>query len=105
MPRGNGMGPNGMGPMTGRGIGRCAGYINPGYVRGLGLGYGRARGYGRMYYACDLERRPYFAGNNPEMSYMSEYDEKEVLANQAKLLEAQLIDIKNRIADLDNQKG
>ena len=30
MPRGNGMGLNGMGPMTGRGIGRCAGNNDPG---------------------------------------------------------------------------
>lgn len=46
MPRGNGTGPMGIGPMTGRGAGFCAGFEAPGYVdRGGngGLG-GGARG-------------------------------------------------------------
>jgi hypothetical protein len=32
MPRGNGTGPMGMGPMTGRAAGYCAGYSAPGYM-------------------------------------------------------------------------
>jgi len=69
MPAGNGMGPAGMGPMTGRGAGFCAGYPTPGYMnpyggrylnrgfgmgrggggfgRGGGMGFGRGRGWGR----------------------------------------------------------
>jgi hypothetical protein len=58
MPRGDGRGPAGAGPMTGRGAGFCAGYSIPGYLnRGPGLGlsgaginptvYGRGRGYVR----------------------------------------------------------
>jgi len=51
MPRGDGMGPQGMGPMTGRGAGYCAGYATPGYanpwVGGAGYGYGRGAGRGR----------------------------------------------------------
>jgi hypothetical protein len=31
MPFGDGTGPRGMGPMTGRGAGYCAGYNQPGY--------------------------------------------------------------------------
>jgi len=31
MPRGDGTGPTGKGPMTGRGAGYCAGYPTPGY--------------------------------------------------------------------------
>ena len=31
MPRGNGTGPMGYGPMTGRGAGYCAGYATSGY--------------------------------------------------------------------------
>ena len=51
MPRGDKRGPNGMGPMTGRGLGYCAGYDAPGFVsdappRG-GAGYGRGYGFGR----------------------------------------------------------
>ena len=50
MPRGNGMGPAGMGPMTGRGAGYCAGYGMPGFANaprgGFGMGYGRGGGFG-----------------------------------------------------------
>ena len=51
MPRGDRTGPAGYGPMTGRGIGYCAGYQAPGFVqggwgRGLGRGFGRGRGRG-----------------------------------------------------------
>jgi hypothetical protein len=51
MPGGDGTGPMGMGPMTGRAAGFCAGYGVPGYMnpipgRGFGMGYGRGRGFG-----------------------------------------------------------
>ncbi|HPX26899.1 MAG TPA: DUF5320 domain-containing protein [Treponemataceae bacterium] len=56
MPRGDRTGPAGMGPMTGRGAGFCAGYGNAGYMnpegtynggRGLGRSLGRGgRGFG-----------------------------------------------------------
>lgn len=53
MPLGDRTGPWGLGPMTGRGLGHCAGfpypgYMNPGYPGlGLGRGFGFGRGYGR----------------------------------------------------------
>jgi len=50
MPRGDGTGPGGMGPMTGRGAGFCAGNAAPGFAtapgRGYGMGYGRGWGRG-----------------------------------------------------------
>jgi hypothetical protein len=55
MPRGDGTGPAGQGPMTGRGMGYCAGFDVPGYAnggyiggisRGFGRGFGRGRGFG-----------------------------------------------------------
>ena len=47
MPGGDGTGPAGMGPMTGRAAGYCAGYPAPGYMSGLGgRGLGRGRGFG-----------------------------------------------------------
>jgi len=54
MPWGDRTGPLGMGPMTGRGAGRCAGYPGPGRFnpafgvgfRGWGRGGGRGRGFG-----------------------------------------------------------
>jgi len=36
MPRGDQTGPAGMGPMTGRAAGYCAGYSTPGYTRAMG---------------------------------------------------------------------
>jgi len=55
MPRGDGTGPMGMGPMTGRAAGYCAGYPVPGFMNptpgggfgGMGRGWGRGRGVGR----------------------------------------------------------
>ena len=45
MPGGDGTGPMGMGPMTGRGAGFCGGSGVPGFAsRGPGLGFGRGRG-------------------------------------------------------------
>ena len=46
MPRGDGTGPAGMGPMTGRAAGYCAGYQVPGYMNPV-PGYGLGRGFGR----------------------------------------------------------
>jgi len=52
MPRGDGTGPVGMGPMTGRAAGFCAGYGVPGCTNaapgpGCGMGRGSGRGFGR----------------------------------------------------------
>lgn len=41
MPRGDGTGPMGYGPMTGRGLGYCSGSEVPGYATGWGPGFGR----------------------------------------------------------------
>ena len=59
MPGGDGTGPAGMGSMTGRAAGYCAGYPVPGYMNPIpgagwgGFGYGRGggggRGWGRGY--------------------------------------------------------
>ena len=66
MPFGDGSGPAGFGPMTGRAAGYCAGYGVPGYMnpipgggylgrgRGFGLGWGRGRGWRNWYYATGL---------------------------------------------------
>lgn len=47
MARGNKRGPNEMGPMTGRGLGYCAGHEGPGCESSEGLAGGRGRGLGR----------------------------------------------------------
>ncbi|OPY86893.1 MAG: hypothetical protein A4E73_03818 [Syntrophaceae bacterium PtaU1.Bin231] len=45
MPRGDGTGPLGLGPMTGRAAGYCAGYPMPGFVNPL---WGSFRGRSRV---------------------------------------------------------
>ncbi len=44
MPRGDGTGPTGLGPMTGRAAGYCAGYPVPGYMNPI-PGRASFRGY------------------------------------------------------------
>lgn len=111
MPRGDGTGPAGMGPMTGRAAGYCAGYDRPGFMnpvggrmgvgfgwgRGRGLGYGR--GFGRWGYpAAD----PYGAPYAPYTQYGYTQDqEKDLLKNQAQALENDLKQIKKRISELE----
>jgi hypothetical protein len=58
MPRGDGTGPAGMGPMTGRAAGFCAGYPVPGYMNPAG-----GRGFwGSMLPACRDGQEPDTAG-------------------------------------------
>ena len=60
MPGGDGTGPAGMGPMTGRAAGMCAGYPMPGFMnpmggRGRGFwGGGRGRGWRHRFWATGL---------------------------------------------------
>ncbi|QSZ26989.1 DUF5320 domain-containing protein [Aceticella autotrophica] len=77
MPRGNGTGPMGMGPRTGRGMGYCSGYNVPGYANRAG--FGMRRGYRNMYYATGIPgwgRAAYAANDedalNAEAQYLKE---------------------------------
>ena len=99
MPRRDGTGPMGLGAMTGRGAGYCAGYgfsrpMNPvggrggafGFGRGLGLGCGLGRGVCRGWYG---------AGAAPEQ-------EQAALKSQLANLERLSADIRQRLTDLEN---
>ena len=117
MPGGDGTGPAGMGPMTGRAAGYCAGYSAPGSVnpdpgrgggfgfgrgfgRGLGLGFRRGRGapfFSRGYYP-QPGVPAYGAAPRPE-------DEAQVLKDEAQYLEKSLDAVKKRIADLEAAAG
>lgn len=73
MPRGNGTGPMGLGPMTGRAAGYCAGFPVPGFMNpvggrlGLGRGwFGRGRAFGPYYGWGRFTGMPYGYGG---MSY------------------------------------
>jgi len=52
MPYGDGTGPRGRGPRTGRGLGNCppnSNQQNEGIDRGFGHGFGRGRGFRRRF--------------------------------------------------------
>ena len=121
MPGGDRTGPAGMGPMTGRAAGYCAGYGAPGYMnpgprRGYGMGWGggwgRGRGYRGRFYAAG---RPGWAGYGypPEWGapptdgryspQMTTEQEAEFLRNQAKVLSDQLEALSKRLAELEEE--
>ncbi len=111
MPKGDGTGPMGLGPRTGRGLGYCSGYNVPGYLNplgaywGFGRGFGwfgRGRGFRHMYYLTGLPgwARGWF-GYPPYP--VSNIDEKDILSAEAKYLEDQLKYIKERLDQLDKK--
>ena len=107
MPRRDGTGPMGMGPMTGRGAGMCAGFAVPSYANqagfgcGLGGGRGKSRGLRRMFYTTGLPGRARFGGQSANGEYASDADEKELLKRQAKFLESRLGKINKRLDELE----
>lgn len=120
MPGGDRTGPLGMGPMTGRGAGYCAGYSAPGYMNsvgggGLGLGFGRGGGRGRRnrFYATGLTGWQRSGYGYPRRAGMVPFDvpqgpayerqELDALMDQAEHLEHSLEVIKKRIAQLEKE--
>jgi len=130
MPGGDGTGPGGMGPMTGRAAGFCAGYPVPGYMnpvggrgyggwgRGFrGGGFGRGRGFGWAGagygmpawgggvspYAYGGAVNPYAYGGAPFAPAITPQQELDGLKGQAEYLEDSLDGIKKRIEELESQ--
>jgi len=126
MPGGDGTGPMGMGPMTGRGAGYCAGYSVPGYMnptpgggawgwgrgfgRGLGRGWGRGRwaapaAYGAPAYGAPAYGAPAYGaaayGAQPfGWPQPTPEQETETLKQQAEFLQSQLDAIQKRLDEL-----
>ena len=124
MPGGDGTGPRGMGPMTGRRTGYCAGYDTPGFAnpvpgRGYGRGWGRGwfggGGYGRggggrgwrnRFYATGRPlwaRQPYDYGpawDSPPPP--TQEQEMDGLKREAEWLKGQLDAIGQRIKELED---
>jgi len=133
MPGGDGTGPGGMGPMTGRAAGFCAGYPVPGYAnpvggRGMGMGwgrgfrgggFGRGRGFGwgragyglPAYggavnpYAYGDAAGPYAYGGAPFTPTVAPQQELDSLKGQAEYFEDALDGIKKRIEELESRKS
>lgn len=120
MPGGDGTGPMGMGPMTGRGAGFCAGYNAPGFTNpvfgrgyaGMGGGvWGRGRGRRNWYYQTGLPGwqrasmgMPAFGQAYPYAPEMSPQQEMDLLKNQAEALKQQLADIQGRMEALEKSQ-
>lgn len=104
MPRGDGTGPRGFGPRTGRGLGYCNGYDSPGFTRGYGCGrgygYGRGnrQGYGRGYGWND---RSYYPPAEPYAGV----SEKTLIENEIKAMNDQLKALQNRLDAINNPKS
>jgi hypothetical protein len=119
MPRGDGTGPAGMGPMTGRAAGFCAGYPVPGFMNPVGgrgywgWGRGRGRGFRHMYYATGVPgwaRAGFgypawggFSGSNVPYPAQEVTAEQELqgLKQQAEYFQGALEEIKKRIGQLE----
>lgn len=103
MPGGDGTGPRGMGPMTGRGAGYCNGYNVPGYSNampsrvlfGRGRGFGMNRGFGRGFYANDapLVEEQY-------QQPLSKDQQIQLLEQQREAIEASLKELSKQIESL-----
>lgn len=108
MPRGDGTGPMGMGPMTGRGSGFCAGYEVPGYTNpafGRGFGMGGGRGWRNRFYATGIPGRARFYGYVPPYQNSDPEAEKHFLKNQADALQSELDLIKKRLSEVETETG
>lgn len=87
MPRRNGMGPMGMGAMTGRGMGFCR--TNRFGIERIGFGYGYGRGMARF---------------SPWEEYsISPEDEKNFLQNEKATLETRLNEIEKILEDFEGE--
>ncbi len=124
MPFGNRTGPNGMGSMTGRGTGYCAGYNAPGYAtgpgfgagrgfgrgRGFGVGFGRGRGFRGRFFVAGVQAQQYLGApaynvpanaSTPVAQQDFKQQEIEALNQEASALEQELNAVKKRLTELE----
>ena len=118
MPLGDRTGPIGMGAMSGRATGYCAGFGMPGYAnplpgRGFGMGFGRGRGaWGRgfggggrgwrhMFYATGLPGWARFGAYPAPNPPIDPETEKQALKSQADALQSELDFIKKRLSEIE----
>ncbi|MBU7044731.1 MAG: DUF5320 domain-containing protein [Theionarchaea archaeon] len=117
MPRGDGTGPMGQGPRTGRAAGYCAGYNTPGFMNpGVGGGFGRGRGfwgggrgrgfrgYWRTPYPYAPAPAPAPAPAYPAQYQMSPEEERKYLEDVAADIQRELEDVQKRIDELSQKE-
>ena len=94
MPGGDGTGPLGLGPRTGRGMGYCAGYNRPGFmVPGIGRRFFR-RGF-RFWARTIPVINPY--------TPVTRDDERRILENEKRALEEEIKAIKKEIEAIEKR--
>ncbi len=107
MPRGDATGPMGMGPMTGRAAGFCAGpgYANNAGGRGFGMGFGRGGGFRRRnrFFATGVPGRTGFGNFAAPFQKADPETEKQVLKRETEYLQAEMDAIKKRLDELTAQ--
>ena len=118
MPGGDRTGPEGRGPVTGRGLGYCTGYNSPGFTKGIprggrgygrgwGRGFGRGYGRGRGFYRRDYYPEPYY---EPAPIQRTPYqqptigEEKAYLEDMINNLEEEIKYMKDRLQELSKEK-
>jgi len=95
----DGTGPNGMGPMTGRGLGPCGRGMafrrgaGMGYGQGFGRGFGRGRKFAGMGWGRGMGYWQLPAGFSKE-------EEKKILEEELQYLEDEMKDIKEYLKEL-----
>ncbi len=105
MPGGDGTGPQGLGPRTGRAAGYCARYPGPGYMNpnpDRFFGRGGGRGHRNLYYATGLTgwQRGAYSYPPPVVQTIPKGQELAELTNEAEYLESELKGIKKRIQEI-----
>lgn len=109
MPGGDGTGPMGRGPMSGRAAGTCAGFgmpgsANPAPGRGFGMGFGRGRGAGGRGPVGGGRgwRNMFFATGLP--GWMR-FGDQQVLKTQVEALQSELDFIKKRLENTKDDEA
>jgi hypothetical protein len=122
MPGGDGTGPVGAGPMTGRAAGYCVGSPVPGYANpipgrgrggfGYGRGWGGGRGWGRgrgwrggwsgygPRWGYPYGVTPYYG--DPYAPELTPQQEAEMLKKEAKAMKDEIDSINQRISELES---
>lgn len=102
MPGGNGTGPMGAGPMTGRAAGYCAGFDRPGFANfdGCGMGRGMRMGRGGFRRGGFGFQNRFFANGTSQAPVMSAEQEKQYVQNSIKSLEEELETARQRLKEL-----
>lgn len=99
MPRGDGTGPAGMGPRTGKGLGPCSGYTTPGYTNP-----GGGRGWRNRFYATGLPGWVRAGFNPAQGAPLAPEQEATALKSQAQGLRATLAQIEKRLQEIEGRE-